>query len=99
MQSVWKKVHCQGKRPMIRDDFSFNDFSCWEDPGLSLRNGRLIRQLRTVENSIQEKLTELEKDPVPNKELILQERAILEATQKELYRLERKTLETELAIN
>ena len=85
---------------MIHDDFSFNDSFCWEDPGFSLRNGRLIKQLRTFENSIQEKLTELlEKDPVPNKKLIFQERAILEATQKELHRLERKTLDVELGEN
>jgi len=84
---------------MIHDDFSFNDSFCWEDPGLSLRNGRLIKQLRTFENSIQDKLTELEKDPAPNKQLILQERAILEATQKELHRLERKTLDVELGEN
>jgi len=84
---------------MIHDDFSFNDSYCWEDPGLALRNGRLIKQLRTFENSIQEKLTELEKDPVPNKKLISQERAILEATQKELHRLERKTLDVELGEN
>jgi hypothetical protein len=59
----------------------------------------LIKQLRTFENSIQEKLTELEKDPVPNKKLILQERATLEAAQKELHRLERKTLDVELGEN
>jgi len=84
---------------MIHDDFSFNDSFCWEDPGLSLRNGRLIKQLRTFENSTQEKLTELEKDPATNKKLISQERAILEATQKELHRLERKTLDVELGEN
>ena len=84
---------------MIHDDFSFNDSFCWEDPGLSLRNGRLIKQLRTFENSTQEKLTELEKDPATNKKLISQERAILVATQKELHRLERKTLDVELGEN
>ena len=81
---------------MIKDDFAFNDSFCWEDPGLSLRNMRLGKQLRTLEKSIQNKLSELEKEPVLNKELIVQEKAILEATQKELDRLERKTLEVEL---
>jgi len=81
---------------MIKDDFAFNDSFCWEDPGLSLRNMRLGKQLRTLEKSIQNKLSELEKEPVLNKELIVQEKAILEATQKELDRLERKTLDAEL---
>jgi hypothetical protein len=56
----------------------------------------LMKQLRTFIKSIQEKLTELEKEPVLNKELVAQEKAILEATQKELRRLERKTLYAEL---
>ena len=81
---------------MIHDDFSFNDSFYWEDPGLSLRNMGLIKQLRTLERSSQERLAELEEDPVLNKELIMQERAILEATQKELRRLERKAFYAQL---
>ena len=76
---------------MMHEDFSFNDLSHWEDPGLPLRNMRLIRELRTFEKSIQERLTELEKEPRSNKELIVQETAILEATQKEIRRLERQS--------
>ena len=81
---------------MIHDEFFFNDLFCWEDPGLSLRNMGLIKQLQTFEKSIQDKLAELEKDPMLNKELIMQEKAILEATQKEIRNLERKTLYAEL---
>jgi len=81
---------------MIQDDFSFNDHFCWEDPGLSLRNRGLLKQLQTLEKSIQEKLIGLEKDPVLNKESIIQERVTLEAAQKELRRLERKTFFEEL---
>ena len=55
-----------------------------------------MRQLRTLEKSIQNKLSELEKEPVFNKELLIHEKAILEVTQKELNRLERKTLDAEL---
>jgi hypothetical protein len=81
---------------MIHDDFSFRDPFCWYDPGLSLRNMGLIKELSTFEKSIQERLKELEKDPVSNRELIMQEKAILEAIQKEIRRLERNTLYTEL---
>ncbi len=84
---------------MIHDDFSFNEPFCWEDPGLSLRNMGLIKQLRTLEKSIQKKLTKLEKDPVLDKESITKEKALLEATQKEIRRLERKTLDVELGQN
>ena len=76
---------------MIHDDFSFNDFFCWEDSGLSLRNMGLIKELGTFEKSIQERLKELEKDPVSNRELIMQEKAILEAIQREIRRLERQS--------
>ena len=84
---------------MIHDDFSFNEPFCWEDPGLSLRNMGLMKQLRTLEKSIQAKVADLEKEPVPNKESIIQERVTLEATQKEIRRLERKTLDAELGQN
>ena len=76
---------------MIHDDFAFNDFACWEDPGLPLRNTGVIKGLRTFEKSTQERLAELEKDPQSNKNLIIQEKAILEATQKEIRRLERQS--------
>ena len=81
---------------MIRDDFSFSDYFCWEDPGLPLRNMEIMKELRTLVKAIEQKLAELEKEPVLNKELIMQEKAIFEATQKEIRNLERKTLYAEL---
>ena len=84
---------------MIHDDFSFNEPFCWEDPGLSLRSMGLMKQLRTLEKSIQDKVADLEKEPVLNKESIIEERVTLESTQKELRRLERKTLDVELGQN
>lgn len=81
---------------MIHDVFSFRDSFCWEDSVLSLRNMGLRKQLRTLEESIQKKLIGLEKDPVLNKESIIQERVTLESAQKELRRLERKTFYEEL---
>jgi hypothetical protein len=74
---------------MTCDDFSFRDFFCWDDLGLPLKNMGLIKELRTFEKSIQERLVELEKEPVFNKELIIGEKAILEATGKEIRRLDR----------
>jgi hypothetical protein len=76
---------------MIHDGFSFRDSFCWYDSGLSLRNMGLIKELGTFEKSIQERLKELEKDPVSNREMIMQEKAILEATQREIRRLERQS--------
>jgi hypothetical protein len=94
---MWQKVHTDGdERKMMHDDFSFRDSFCWEDPGLSLRNMGLMKQLRSLEDSIRNKLTELEKDPVLNKESIIKEKVTLEAAQKELRRLERKTFYEEL---
>ena len=84
---------------MIHDDFTFNEPFCWEDPGLSLRSMGLMKQLRTLEKSIRGKVSDLEKEPVFNKESIIQERLTLEAVQKELRRLERKTLDAELGQN
>jgi len=93
---MWEKVHCQGERPMIHADFSFNDSFCWEDPGLPLRNMGVIKELRTLEKSTQEKLAQLENDPESNRNLIIQETAILEATQREIRRLERQSLYSQL---
>jgi hypothetical protein len=75
---------------MIHDDFSFRDLFCWYDPGLSLRNMELLKELRTLEKSIQDKMVELEKELVLNKESIMQEKVTLGAVQRELHRLERK---------
>jgi hypothetical protein len=97
MQEMWEKVHSQRQRKkMIHNDFSFNDFFYWDDPGLPLRNIGLIRELHTFEKSTHERLTELEKEPRSNKELIMQEKTILEATQKEIRRLERQSFYSQL---
>jgi len=76
---------------MIHDDLSFRDSFCWEDSVVSLRNIGVMKQLRTLERSIQEKLPELEKNPGLNKEIIEQEKAMLSTLQKEIRRLERVT--------
>lgn len=89
---MWEKVHTQGNEwKMIHEDFSFRDSFCWEDSVLSLRNIGVMKQLRTLERSIQEKLPELEKNPGLNKEIIEQEKAMLSTVQKEIRRLERVT--------
>ena len=81
---------------MIHDDFSFRHSFCWYDPGLSLKNMGLIKELGTFEKSIRERLAELGKEPVPNNELIMQEKVILEATQKEIRRLERQSFYSQM---
>ena len=81
---------------MIQDDFSFRDSFCWEESVLSLRNMGMRKQLQTLEESIQNKLRNLEKDPGLNKEMIEQEKAILSTVQKEIRRLERVTFYAQL---
>jgi len=81
---------------MIQDDFSFRDTFCWEDSVLSLRNMGLRKQLRTLEESIQNKLRELEKNPGLNKEMIEQEKVMLSTVQKEVRRLEKVTFYAQL---
>jgi hypothetical protein len=81
---------------MIHDDFSFNDYFCWEDPGLPLRNMEIMKELRTLVKAIEQKLAELEKEPVLNKELMEQEKAMLSTVQKEIRRLERVTFYAQL---
>ena len=81
---------------MIHDDFSFNEPFSWRDPGASLRSMGLIKQLRTLEEAIRDNVTDLETDQESDRELIMKEKALLEITQKEIQRLERKTLEEEL---
>ena len=81
---------------MIDDDFSFNEPFSWRDPGASLRSMGLIKQLRTLEEAIRDNVTDLETDQESDRELIMKEKALLEITQKEIQRLERKTLDEEL---
>lgn len=81
---------------MMQDDISFRDSFCWEDSGLPLRNMQLIKELRVFEKSIQEGLARIKKEPTPNKELIKQEKTILEATQREIQRLEKQSLYSQL---
>ena len=85
-----EKVHAQrDEQKMIQDDFSFRESFCWEDSVLSLRNMGMRKQLRTLEESIQNKLRKLEENPGLNKEMIEQEKAILSIVQKEIQRLEK----------
>ena len=81
---------------MIDGDFRFAYMIASRDPGLSLSMMQLVKDLKTFARAIQNKIDELERDPSPNQEFILQERTILETTRKEIQRLERKALYLEL---
>ena len=81
---------------MTDGDIRFDYMIASRDPGLSLSIMQLVRGLRTFANAVQSKLEELEGNPLPNKELILQERIILETTRREIRRLERKAIYFEL---
>ena len=81
---------------MIEGDFRLNDIIASRDPGLSLSIMQLVKDLRTLARAIQAKIVELEKEPLRNEELILEERAVLEATRKEIRNLERKAFYLEM---
>jgi len=97
VQEMREEIYRQaeGKR-MTDGDIRFDYMIASRDPGLSLSIMQLVRDLRTFANAVQSKLEELEGNPLPNKELILQERIILETTRKEIRRLERKAFYFEL---
>jgi len=63
----------------------------WQNSGASWSDFERIKYLRTFLEAIRKELTELEGDPVLNKELITQEKVMVEATQKEIRRLERQS--------
>ena len=81
----------------MRDgDFRFDYMVASRDPGLSLSIMQLVKDLKTFAKALQNKIDELEKEPSPKQELILQERTILETTRQEIQRLERKAFYLEL---
>ena len=81
---------------MSDGDFRFDYMIASRDPGLALSIMQLVKDLKTFARAVQSKIDELEKDPTPDQELILQERIILETTRKEIQRLERKALYWEM---
>jgi hypothetical protein len=97
MQEMRTEVHLQDEgNKMIGDNFWLDDMIASRDPGLALSIMQMVKDLKTFARALQNKILELEKDPSPNQELILQERTILESIQKEIRRLERKALYLEL---
>jgi len=81
---------------MSDGDFRFDCMIASRDPGLSLSIMQLVKDLKTFARAVQSKIDELQKDPLPNQELILQENTILQTTQKEIQRLERKAFYWEM---
>jgi len=81
---------------MSGGDFRFDYMIASRDPGLSLSIMQLVKDLKTFARAVQSKIDELQKDPAPNQELILQEKTVLETTRKEIQRLERKAFYWEM---
>jgi hypothetical protein len=81
---------------MSDSDFRFDYMIASRDPGLSLSIMQLVKDLKTFARAVQSKIDQLEKESSPNQELIFQERTILETTQKEIQRLERKAFYWEM---
>ena len=81
---------------MIEGDFRLNDMITSRDPGLSLSIMQLVKDLRTFARAVQTRIDKLEKEPLRNEKLILEERVVLEATRKEIHNLERKAFYLEM---
>jgi adenylosuccinate lyase len=80
----------------MNDDWNLEETFLRWDNGQSLINFHEIKGLRILLRSVEQKLEKLDQNPVGNRELILQEKVMLMATQKELQRLERRTIRQEL---
>ena len=81
---------------MSDGDFRFDYMIASRDPGLSLSIMQLVKDLKTFAKAVQREIDQLEKDPSPSQDLISQEKNILETTQKEIERLERKAFYMEM---
>ncbi len=81
---------------MIDDELCIDKPFHWQNTGASWRNYERIRYLETLLETITNELVELKKDPIRNREELVQEKNLSEAVQKEIRKLERKTLYEEL---
>jgi hypothetical protein len=80
----------------MNEDWISEAIPQYQDFSLTLGNMERIKDLRILLKSTQKILTTLEKNPIGNIDLILQERVILEGAQKEIERLKRKAFHLEL---
>jgi hypothetical protein len=97
VQEMRQEIYPQGEDQKMSDgDFRFDYMIASRDPGLSLSIMQLVKDLKTFARAVQREIDKLEKDPSPNQDLIFQERTILETTQKEIQRLERKAFYWEM---
>ena len=81
---------------MIDEEFEMDSTFCWQNAGSSWRNFERIKYLRAFLEAIKIELTELERDPAGNREELGKEKTLSEAIEKEIRRLDRKTLYEEL---
>ena len=80
------------------DDWGFEPFPPWQESSSCLRDWEKIKALRILLESSQSKLADLENDPNSNEALKLEQKAIIDATRREIQRLERKSLYSEFGI-
>jgi hypothetical protein len=83
---------------MIDEEFRMDNPFCWQNAGSSWRNFERIKYLTAFLEAIKIELMELERDPAGNREELVQEKTLSEAIQKEIQRLEKKTLFLELGV-
>jgi len=81
---------------MIDDETIIYNSSHWQNAESPWRNFEKIKYLKGLLRAMEKELSELKNDPVVNKELIDRENTFLEIVQKEIRRLEKKCLHTEL---
>ena len=66
--------------------------------GFSLRDLEKIKELRILHKATRNRLNEIEKRPITERDEIIKEKTLLKAIQKEIWRLERRRLFSEMGI-
>ncbi len=80
------------------DDWGFEPFPLWQETSSSLRAWEKIKALRILLESSRTKLDNLEGDPTSDEDAKLEQKAIIDATQREIQRLERKSFYAEFGM-
>ena len=84
---------------MPEESIGLNAFDRNGDSSFTMRNMQKIHDLRMLARSIEERLSTLENVAKASPEEIFRERVMLKTTQKEIQRLERKSLLNEFIID
>jgi hypothetical protein len=81
---LWEEIYTQ----KMNEDRNLE--KPYQNYGLTLRNMEKIRELKCLLRASLERLDDLGNDPIKNEGLLINEKAILEVTHKEIRRLQKE---------